>query len=520
MRTYLPGDSASMRPARELLFLHGFLKDGHPLKSKSEDERKQALKAADGDERKALLSAVAQERIETADGYINTTPYPASGLHLRLVYESPNNSLETPYFWILEHMRQDRGFFDIIKITDVYAASEASAFWGNQQQRISAQQNQAQGFLANIGKFVKEIFQMVRELRIIDERLDAYEAWSHKEDDGSTSHSASADVTLKSLFTDQVEGGTKNPQSVFGLAQTVGFTILPDLFFNTRVYSTKDLEKKVETLDYNTSVKNVLRRKLYQFLVWRERTHKELLNRKEFNIRYLRQHWTIIKMYMSWVKPYLRNVQRLQMRSDLDNDPDMVSSFDQNITEVEFLAKRPKKGGYYPVVIVNFTFRTRPDMTIRREYQQGPAHMGRMDMNVRAYAWNDDEIAAYQKMKQHEEIELLGVLDKSLPEVMRALEDEFEKYVLDQEKTVPERDSEKEKKEKRERARANLKETAEPFVALVQGFGEVFGFLVPKMGGKKGKRKSGSRGGALGDAKANAFLTWHIYKKAQRFLTW
>src|SRR5262249_54871452 len=132
----------------------------------------------------------------------------------------------------------------------------------------------------------------------------------------SPQHSHAADVTLKSIFTDLVEGGTKNPQSVFGLASQVNFTLLPDLFFNTYIAHKGDVDRTVDGMAYNKSVKAVLKRKLYQYLIWKDKTYSELITRRNFNVKYLRQHWTIIKMYMQWVKPYLRNIQRLTMQQD------------------------------------------------------------------------------------------------------------------------------------------------------------------------------------------------------------
>jgi hypothetical protein len=192
---------ASQDSVKKQLLKHGFSTDPTIANMKHE-ERLEYFKEHNP---KNFLKTVKLDKIEVADNHYQVTEYPESGSYFRLVHESPNSSLEEGYFWVLEHLRQDRGFYDIIKVTDTYASSESSALWGNQQQRLSAQQNQAQGLLANIGKFVKELFQMIRELRILDERLDAYNHWEE---------SNSADVTLKSIFTDQVEGGAKNPQSV------------------------------------------------------------------------------------------------------------------------------------------------------------------------------------------------------------------------------------------------------------------------------------------------------------------
>ncbi len=507
---------------KKLLYIHGFTT--HPEhKHWTVEERTAHIKRfRPGSEPfNELLNHVELDKIENSQSYFVESPYPKSASHYRLVHENPNSSLEEGYFWVLEHLRVDRGFFDIIKITDSYASTEASAFWGNQQQRLGAQQGQAQGLLANIGKFVKELFQMVRELRIIDERLDAYENWQK---------SPSADVTLKSIFTDQVEGGTKNPQSVFGLAQSVGFTILPDIFFSTRVYDKNTLDQVIEGMHYNTNIKNVLRRKLYQFIVWKEQTHKELKNRRTFNIRYLHQHWAIIKLYMQWAKPYLKNVQRLQMQDGREDDPELISSFDNNLSEIEIIAKKPPvgankagKGGFYPVLVITFTFRTRPEMAVRKEYQQGPAHMGRLQMDFRSYSWTDEEIQNYKKMRDRETIELLGILDTHLNDVMDALGDDFQAYIDERIEEDKYEEEEKKKTTKQLITQLTGKGSAlEPFTAVFGGFGEIFGSFVtlPKKKGKTKQINEAAKAKALGEAKSQLFLMWHIYKKAHRLLSW
>ena len=42
-----------------------------------------------------------------------------------------------------------------------------------------------------------------------------------------------------------------------------------------------------------------------------EKTYKELQVRKNFNLGYLRQHYSVIRLYLNWLRPYLKNIQRL-----------------------------------------------------------------------------------------------------------------------------------------------------------------------------------------------------------------
>lgn len=521
--------SNAVLSAERLLFMYGFVKSKYqPIwkekyGSLSESKRRAALMALPDEE---INKHLHRQHMEVTDEGFKDIDYPGGCAHYHLILESASENIEEPYFDILERSRQHFGFPKIYKVSDYFAASENSAFFGNSQQRIGIQQDRVQQFLANIGKFVKELFQMVRELRIIDERLEMYRAADGvvltKQADNSFKElkenkpSHAADVSLKSIFTDLVEGGTKNPQSVFGLASQVNFTLLPDLFFNTYIEKQYDVDKVVDAMPYNKSLTAVLKRKLYQYLVWKEKTYAELKSRRQFNVKYLRQHWTIIKLYMSWVKPYLRNIQRLSMNQQFLESPDIIAAFETALIEVEFLAERPiDKQGFHPIVIATFQFRTRPDMSVRKEYQQGPSHMGRMDMSLRAYGWSPEQRDNYLAMKQREEIELLGLIDSSLADIMDALGDEFEKYLKEAGEIIDEPQPKPVEKRRGDSPFA-------PFFSVFAGFKEIAESFIPVMTDKSDtkKSKSGSSKKAFGEATGAAGNIYHTFKKAHKMITW
>lgn len=442
---------------------------------------------------------------------LTRTGYPKPDKKYRLIFESFGMSIEEPYFWIMDQIRQDQAFPKIIKIRDIFSASENSAFWGQSSQRLGIQQDKVQTLFATIGKMIKDLFQLVREVRVIEERLDIYK---------QASKSKSADVTLKGLYIDLVEGGTEKPTSVYGMARQVGFTILPDLFFNLQCYDLGKLDDKIEELPYNPTVKNVLKRKMFSYINWKEKTESELNNRFIFNLKYLRQHWGIIKMYAGWVKPYIRNIKRLSMSEDHFQDPELVSAFETSIIELEFLAKREDpKGDYHPVILASFKLTTKPIMSYQQEYQKGPAHVGRMEMNLRSYAWTDKQIENYKKMRDEEDMELLGIIDQSVQAAMEALKDDLNRYLEKAGEALP---KEKEPQKKKE---PFLQGSLEPVEGLIDGFKELFGSLVPKELGsvftnKKGKEKADNKKSASSDAKGALWLTYKNYKKAHKLLAW
>lgn len=495
----------------------------------------------------AALSKLTQEKInemadeeerEVARNVMDKTGRPNPHRRHWLIYEAPNEYVEEPYFWILENIQYDQAFPKIDKITDIFAASEQSTFFGVSEQRLKIQQDTASQYLKGISEMVRALFQIVREIRIIDERLDYY---LDTYENGKAAEGS--EITLKSIWTDQVEGGIKNPTSVFGLAQTVGFTILPDLFFRVRaedegmhkIIDPSEFHNKmrrvlhgindiVDKLEFNEKVKEVLKRKLTQYYTWKARTYRELDTRRKFTIKYLRQHYDVIRLYIGWIKPYLRNIRRLQLADKEHIGPravDMISAFEGAMIEIEFLAQKPVKrnGKYYACLLASFLYRTRPSMSyIGEGYQRAPTHMGKVEFFLRSYVWTKEQIENYKKMQEEEDLELLKSINESIREALDALGDELKQYLIEGGEKIP-----REKKEKKE---APKKTVFEPFSALLKGFGEMFGlfFKIPKLE----FRRKGPRIEELYDEKKKAeevlksdlYLVYKNFKKAHRLVHW
>ena len=343
-----------------------------------------------------------------------------------------NQSSEDLYFRALDFLREENEFAQFEKIIDIFAASEHSAFFGVAQQRIGLQQDKVSQFLATIGKMVKELFQLVRELRILDERMYIYDA-SQKAD-------KTAEISLKGYWIDLVEGGAKNPSSVLGMAREIGFATLPDLFFDAPPMDPTDVQKHIDTLEFNRKVKEVLSRKLKSFIVWKKHTYRELKSRRTFTIKYLRQHYDIIKMYMNWVKPYLKNLRRLQLDERKTSSEHLIAAFESSLIEIEVLAKKkvePESAGVYAIYHLHFDYRARSEMKFVQEgYQRGPQHCGRTTFTLRAYTWNENDLHQYRLFREKEDFELLGDVDISVKAAYTALGDELEKYLKEAESTV------------------------------------------------------------------------------------
>ncbi|HJX06141.1 MAG TPA: hypothetical protein VJ461_05505 [Candidatus Nanoarchaeia archaeon] len=510
----------------KMLVKHGFIKDSAKSKymKKSDGTFAPAREGSTVDPADANMEEAEEVNIQAFTEpeftrYIKTG-YPDPFKRYRLIVESSKVSVEESYYWLLNYIRQESSFPYIDKLADIFSASEQSAFWGAAQSRIGIQQERAGQYLKGIGEMIKQLFALVRELRIIDEKLEPRRQWGKV---------LAADVALKGEYTDLVEnrGQQIQPGSIYHLAQSVGFTILPDLFFNTHVYDLDDIDRKVDELKFNKNVKHVLRRKLYAFVNWKLKTDKELESRRVFQLKYLRQHWNIIKMYMNWVKPYLRNIARMQMSPEQTESPDLIGAFESSMIEIELLAYKESKTSYHPCLLASFKYRTRPELSFQQDQyaHRGPIHVGRLEVTFRGYGWTKEQINAYKKFKREEDMMLLGMVDASVKDAMEALGDELEKYLWESgEKEFEEKRKAKEAEERRKKKKMESSMATgvlEPFVSVFQGFGEIlsiFGSFGEFKGGNK-KSKGSSKEAAAAVA-TEMYLMYKNYKKAHAMLSW
>ncbi len=455
----------------------------------------------------------------------NMLSFPLPFKKYRVIYEIYNQSIEELYFWIIGHLKDDWQW-NVDKVTDIFSAAEASSFFGVAAQRTAMQQDQASKFLKGTSDMTKELFQIVREMRVLDERLAYYEntgMWLDEKGNliynaGKEKDPESSDITLKGMWIDMVEGGIKSPASVYGLAREVGFTILPDLFFRVRIKEGESIDKRVEGLEFNPKVLEVLKRKLNQYYEWKRRTYRELKTRRLFTLRYVRQHYDTIKLYIDWLKPYLRQIRRLQSK-ERTFDEDLIGAFEGALIDIEVMAWTKVEGlkKYKPVVIINWDYRSKPAMAFHGEgYQRGPLHVGRTIITMRAYAWNDEQIKKYKEMRADEDIGVLSSIDASIKAAVDALGDELKKYLIEAGEKFAVKKIEEKPKEGG---------ILEPFAAVIKGAGELAGAFFPKKEEKKVEKISKFREkGEIKLARKEALaIMWQVYKnlkKSHKFIAW
>ncbi len=461
------------------------------------------------------------------------TGFPHTNKRYNLVWEKNNFSLEEPYFWVLEFLRTHRGISNIIKVDDVFTAAENSALFGVSQVRLGGQQDKISNYLVSIGKMVQDLFKLVREIRLIDERLYYY---NHVEEElkkkNIMDRKKGADITLKGIYIDFVQGGSKSPASIYGMAQQVGFISLPDIYFDAPPMDDEEIDDYVNALekDFNLSVLRVLKRTLYQYSVWRKRTYGELKVRKKFNEKYLKQHYDIIRMYLAWIKPYLRHVEKLTM-SEKSYLPDIITTFEGSLLDVELMALIPhdKVKDVFGVVLITFNYRTRPHMNFQQEgYQRGPVHVGRMEMFIRSYGWSKQDVENYLSYRKEEEWHLLRGVTHSVEESMEALGEELKEY-LNRSKDKIGEDKDKDIKSEKQTFLQKMfgiepkkKKEEEKSKVLKELFHDWFGIQPNenKISSKKQKKINDAKADMEKKARLQAYVVYKVFKKGHRMHMW
>ena len=493
-----------------------------------------------GDEKKPgflvrLIGAPEKEEEKSIDA--NTilkkgavTDFKKEQIKYNLIIDSMQAGVEANYYWILRFMTSRNPSFglqmEVKKIRDIFTASEASSFWGNVEQRKGLQQDKVSQYMATIGKLIKDMFQIIRELRIIDERLAYYDGYNKRGKSNEPLDEPSC-IALKGTWVDLVEGGTKNPASVYGLASQVGFATLPDLFFTIHPFKSEEIDREVKKLkDFNRKVQEVLSRKLKQFLEWKEKTEKEIRHRKIFILKYLRMHFNNIKLYTSWIKPYLRAIKALQSGST-DESPDVSSAFETNMVELELVGYKKKYSisneegfeteyefkKYFPCTLVKFKHVAMPMMSYQKEYQRGPIHVGRTEITIEPHFLTQKQIEEYKTAMDRKDLEEIEDLIPSLQGSLSSLGEELDKYLVEAGENI---NIEKKEKEKPQEGLLS------PFINIFKGIKEIV--TLKKAPSKKGEEVLSKRkeqvemDEAKKIAAGTSFVLYDIFKKGHGML--
>lgn len=382
---------------------------------------------------------------------------------MRISLDNMGDSIEKHYYMVQKffskHPSSSFGVpaEELLKLKDVFDASVSSSFHGQIGTKISALQQQISGYLTQVGQLSKSLFPMVREIRLMDERMAMYERSFTKKQ--GNSEAKQNEIALKSTWIEVVEQGMQNPNSVYSMATKLGFVTLPDLFFGVSPHGEtpqeqqKNLTKEIDALEksqeFNKKVRDVLTKKLVQYYTWKEKTYYEMKHTYQFRIKNLKQHYNVIHLYVSWLKPYMTSLKALQMKGDITST-DIISSFETSKLELELLVILKKGKKYRSCVLVRFTMVTRPELSYTQSGGRQVLHAGQIDVSIEPYVATQEDINYYKKYTEKEhfkyysgtDVDMVGDIDAML----KSLGTDVEEYLREAE-TGQRKEKKKEKKE-------------------------------------------------------------------------
>ncbi|MCK4669792.1 MAG: hypothetical protein KAT43_01220 [Nanoarchaeota archaeon] len=462
-------------------------------------------------------------------------------IKFNLIHEKYQQQIEPLYFWFLGFLRDSMKIKtgDIKKLIDTYSASEAAAFHKHMGQNIGAIQDRISNSLITINRLVKQdLFKMIREIGIITDRLEMiYSGDKFGSERPGGPHNA-AEIAVKDMYINLVEGGSKAPGSVYGLGSQVGFITLPDLFLHTHIFDKDKVEKIVGGLGgVSTKVKEVLGRKLKAYAIWRFSYKKNLERRRKFMLTYLKQYYNTIQLNIQWMKPYLQQMRRMQMRMDIKETPDILAAIEQTAMEIELLVKLGKEESYNKVVVLNFYFRTSPETEFSQKYQAPTTKfMGRMEITLKSYAFTDAQIKAYELNAQIDDYELLNQIGGDIQAALDSFGAELKVYLEQADKVGSQSSKDAVTEAKTAMRKAGppgelpliVEKRAwwhpiEPFVMIPKGFIDIISIFIqlPKFKREKKPLKSELKT-QLDDVKSSAtgtaWLIYNIFKKSHRMV--
>ncbi|MEM4641015.1 MAG: hypothetical protein QXW65_00625 [Candidatus Pacearchaeota archaeon] len=356
--------------------------------------------------------------------------------HSKLVYDSTAEQLEPIYFWILDFMQE--GGMEVEKLVDTFSASVGGGYFSELGAKASKMQEEAMKILGAVNTVLKSIINLLYDLKEFEIRLQIYK------DLKDPKKKDAALLALKQIWMDKVDI-QRGRGSINVMTSDLNFMTLRDAFMAAK--SVEDVDK----MDLNERVKRVLKPRLAEFFDWVKRSEKELTTRFELEKSYLKSQINSLKLYTSWVKPYLRAAEQLRMKETSLKEPTLVNAFNTILLELKILGKskikipsavaagklpktminyKPRRD-YYACVLIDFTFRGIPSRTPQGHYIFG----GRAEVDFKAFTLNSEELEIfYKKLEQQDWQQTLKLIEGVTDESLGQLQQDIEHFLGEEEK--------------------------------------------------------------------------------------
>lgn len=357
----------------------------------------------------------------------------------KLIYDSPSETLEPIYFFILDLMN-DFGLSPE-KLVDNFVSSPGSQHFGEIGQRTSIMQQQGAKLLGDINTVLRSILNLIYDLREFKIRLQSYADLKNED------KKSGALLSLKQIWMDKVDIQKGNSSIKAMAIGQAGFNTLIDAFL-----ASKD-EESVEKLDLNQIVKRILKPRIHEFNIWVKESHGELEKRYQIEKTYLKSQVSSLKIYSRWAKPYLRAAQDLEM-SEKNRNPALVKMFNSLLLELTLFGKNSldikgeSKSGNFPdffskekflnsveetyhsCVLIDFNFRGIPSRT-----QQGYVVGGRAEVTFRGYSLTGSEIEEiYEEIDKSDINDALNLIEDATTESLGQLKEDIDYFLKEEDK--------------------------------------------------------------------------------------
>lgn len=374
-------------------------------------------------EMKEVLSKVLGKRGEPISTY-------------KINFQSQQNQLEPIYYWVLDFI-YGLGFKekDVKKVTDNFTASPGSGQFTDFTSRSTKLQEDGMRMLGSMNQVIKSILNLLYDLKEFEIRLQHYKDSRSKDKDKKTE----GILALKNIWLDSVDL-KKGGGSIHQMTAQLGYTTLREAFMVAN--NQEDLKKMADekTGVINQQVYRILVPRLNDFLSWVDYSEKEL--NKRFNIEkaYLKSQVETVKLYSSWLKPYLKAVKELRQKG-FEGSASLVNAFSTTMFELVLFAKKEQKAPdkfshynskrkYYSCVMATMKFRGELAQRQTQRGDYGFVYGGKLEMVFDAYALNEEELGLVEKqMKSEDFVDSYSALEDTAGVSLEQLKEDLDHFL-------------------------------------------------------------------------------------------
>ena len=447
----------------------------------------------------------------------------------KLSFDSQQNQLEPIYYWILDFAAQI-GWVNMEKTIDNFMASPGSGQFSEMNMKATKMQEEGMKILGGMNQIVKSILNLIYDLKEFELRLEHYDDAAsddrQKKEEGL--------LALKQIWLDNVDM-KKGRGAIHQMASAeMGFSTLREAFM---MANSVDDVKKMNSEDkkeggaglINDSVMRILIPRIGEFLKWVKYSEAELRKRFSIEKNYLKSQVETVKLYSSWMKPYLVAAEKLRQQG-FEKDAAMVNAFSTSMFELQLFGvkkvdvderfkKYNVKRKYNQVIVITLKYRGHVSQRVTQKGDYGFGMGGVVDIDFDSYALNDEELATARKLLEKKDLEKSMEFSMDVAgEALADLKEDLDYFLKS--------------KEEREAADASEVGSRKSVVGSedINPFAALFGLF----GKKKEKKKEGDfvleakdikkdnfvegtmRAAAISGAASALYLIYDVYKKAHQ----